>query len=186
MNQIVASNVRHWRRQAGMTQEELGERLGWSFRAVSAAERTAARMDGKGRLFDAQTLTELALALRVPLIALFLPPDDDRHEQRYLIHSREQDADCLDMSDIMERVVMPDSDDDSDLMAAYRHRFTTAVTAYLDPEWSKEVARWLQDLESGEERATRAAHLRNRQAELLRTARELGDLATAIDVTGDS
>jgi transcriptional regulator with XRE-family HTH domain len=188
MNQIVAMNMRLWRRTAGMTQEELGEKLGWSFRAVSAAERTAARTDGKGRLFDAQTLTELALALGVPLIALFLPPEDDRQKQRYLVHSREQDADCLEMSDIMELVVMTDSDDDSGVMAAYRYRLTMAARTYLDPHWVKEVARWLSVIESAEARAIRVEHLRHRRAELLKAADELGDLADAIEEekAGDS
>lgn len=186
MNQIVAMNMRHWRRTAGMTQEELGEKLGWSFRAVSAAERTAASKDGKGRLFDAQTLTELSLALSVPLIALFLPPEDDGNGQRYLFHSGERDADCLDMGDLMGLVVMTDSDDDSDTMAAYRYRFTAAVDRYLDPEWAKEVARWLRNLESEEVRAIRIEHLRARQTELLSTAAELGDLADAIATAADS
>jgi hypothetical protein len=89
------------------------------------------------------------------------------------------------MADLLGLVVMPDSSNDTDLMAAYRHRFATVVSAYLDSEWATEVARWLSISESAEQRATRAAHLRNRRAELLRTASELGDLADAIDPEGN-
>jgi transcriptional regulator with XRE-family HTH domain len=185
VDQIVAMNTRHWRRAAGMTQEELGEQLGWSAANVSAAERSADEGRDRRR-FDADTLTALCLALGVPLIALFLPPEDDGtvRQYRYATPPGYGGSGELHMKELMELVVMPDSHDDSDIMAAYRHRLTTAATAYLDPDWSKEVARWLREVESAEERAIRAEHLRNRRAELLRTAGELGDLADAIDPDG--
>ena len=67
-DQIVALNLRHWRRAAGMTQEEAGARLGWSDKNLSAAERSW-DADRDRRRFDAQTLTEMALALGVPVAA---------------------------------------------------------------------------------------------------------------------
>lgn len=183
VDQIVAMNMRYWRREADMTQEELGELLGWSAANVSAAERSADEGRDRRR-FDAGTLTALSLALGIPLVALFFPPVDDGPEKRYVFPAlpgdREGDTE-LDMADLLGFVVMTDSDDDSDIMATYRHRFTTVASAYLDAEWAREAARWLRVTESAERRASRAAHLRNRRAELLRTAAELGDLADAID-----
>src|SRR5450755_4005243 len=86
IDQIVARNMRHWRRTAGMTQEELGARLGWSDRNVSAAELSSDEKRDRRR-FDAQTLANLSLALCVPLIAFFLPPDDDGFPARYIFTS---------------------------------------------------------------------------------------------------
>jgi hypothetical protein len=54
-----------------------GVTLGRSFRAVSAAERTWDRTDGKGRVVDTDLITGLAHALDVPVSAFFLPPPDD-------------------------------------------------------------------------------------------------------------
>lgn len=187
IDQIVAMNMRYWRREAEMTQEELGELLGWSAANVSAAERSADEGRDRRR-FDAGTLTSLSLALGIPLVALFFPPVDDGPEKRYVFPAlpgnRDGDTE-LDMADLLEFVVMPDSDDDSELVDAYRRRFTAVVSDYLDAKWAREAARWLKVTESGEQRAARAAHLRNRRAELLRTAVELGDLADAIDPAAD-
>src|ERR1700690_800863 len=83
VDQLVALNIRHWRNAAGLTQADLGGRLGWSAANVSAAERSADPARDPRR-FDAQTLTEIALALGVPLAALFLPPGDDGERACYL------------------------------------------------------------------------------------------------------
>ena len=183
VDQIVAMNIRYWRRAAGMTQERLGELLGWSAANVSAAERSADEKRERRR-FDAGTLTALSLALSVPLVALFFPPEDDGPERRYLFPALPGDPEGRnerDMADLLGLVVMTDSDDESDVMACYRHRFTGLVSFYLDSEWSRELARWLGRIESAELRAIRAAHLRSRRAALLQTAAELGELADAID-----
>ena len=186
VDQIVAMNIRHWRRAAGMTQEELGDLLGWSAANVSAAERSADEKRERRR-FDAGTLTALSLALSVPLIALFFPPEGDGTDKRYLFPGLPGDPEGRterDMADLLGLVVMTDSDDDSDVMTSYRYRFSTIVSYYLDSEWSREVARWLGRIESAELRAIRAAHLRTRRAGLLQTAAELAELADAIDPDG--
>lgn len=86
VNQLVAYNMAHFRKAAGMSQEHLGERLGgWSNAAVSAAERS---WDGKRiRQFDADVVAAIALALGVPVIALLLPPPDAGIAVRYLLDS---------------------------------------------------------------------------------------------------
>lgn len=73
-NQVVAWNMARYRKAAGLSQAELGKRLGgWSAVSVSAAERS---WDGKRiRKFDADELIAVASALGVPVFALFLPPD---------------------------------------------------------------------------------------------------------------
>ena len=179
IDQIVAMNIRYWRRAARMTQEELGELLGWSAANVSAAERSADDERDRRR-FNAGTLTALSLALSVPLIALFLPPEDDGTVTRYLFRTPEGDGE-MDMGDLMALVVMTDSDDDQPVMLAYRDRFRAAADMYLDEEWAKTVASWLKNIESAELRAIRADRLRSRQAEALRAAAEWGSLADAID-----
>jgi transcriptional regulator with XRE-family HTH domain len=139
VDQLVALNIRHWRTAAGLTQAELGERLGWSAANVSAAERSVdpAR---DARRFDAQTLTELALALGVPLAALFLPPDDDGKRVSYCFTATGR---TWGMGDLMELVVMPDSVDDSPLLEAYRERFNAAaMRAATGPAYARLVSRW--------------------------------------------
>jgi transcriptional regulator with XRE-family HTH domain len=179
IDQIVAANIRHWRRAAGMTQEELGERIGWSAANVSAAERSA-DSDRDRRRFDAHTLVTLAVALGVPLIAFFLPPLGDGAGMRYTFQPGEHDAGSLDMVDLMARAVMPDSDNDSPAMNAYRQRLRSAVVTYLDGSWAEEVARWLGEADSKEVRADRVEQLRQRSNEMLQAAAEFERLADSI------
>lgn len=176
VNQVVAWNIAYYRRVAGLTQKELGEWLGWTNNAVSEAERSwgGARV----REFDAQTLAQLCLALGVPLIALFLPPDETG-TARYVFTG--PGGGVHDMADLTARIVMPDSAGDAPAMEAYRDRLRSAVTRYLDPEWAEEVAGWLREIDDGERLDDRAERLRARQAELIQAAEEIGDLASAIE-----
>lgn len=184
VDQIVARNIRHWRREAHMTQEELGQKLGWSAANVSAAERSADSARDPRR-FDAQTLTEMSLALGVPLAALFLPPEDDGERAVYVFTGPDGD---YGMGDLMERVVMTDSDDDAPVMQAYRRRYRAADGRYLDPEWRDEVASWLRHIEVDELRADRADRLRagaeslrEQMKAVARSAAELDRIAAVID-----
>jgi transcriptional regulator with XRE-family HTH domain len=176
-NQVVAWNLARFRGAAGLRQRELGEILGWTNQAVSEAERS---FDGKRiRQFDAQELTEIALALGVPLIALFLPPDDDGDSARYFVAGaggKEHD-----MADLMARAVMPDSDDDAPAMQVYRNRLRAAVTRYLDPEWADDLAGWLREVEDDDLLADRAERLRAQGQQLMDAAIEFGTLASAIE-----
>ena len=186
VDQIVAMNMRYWRRAAGLTQEGLGDLIGWSAANVSAAERSADD-DRDRRRFDAGTLASLALALGVPLGALFLPPADDSPERQYRFPALPGDPDGdteLDMRQLLNFIVLPDSGENTVVMAAYRDRLGSVAASLLDDEGAREVARILSMVEDGERRAIRAERLRQRQAELLRTAAEIGDLADAIDGEG--
>jgi transcriptional regulator with XRE-family HTH domain len=84
INQLVGYNMAEYRRAAGLTQDELGKRLGgWTKVAVSSAERS---WDGKRvRKFDADELVTLARVFGVPVIALFLPPEDAGIARRYVL-----------------------------------------------------------------------------------------------------
>ena len=136
VNQLVSFNMARFRKAAGMTQAELGERIGLSFRAVSAAERTWGRTDGKGRVFDADLITALAHALDIPVSAFFLPPPDDGISKRYSFHlpSEGGDEDCLIMGDLVWLLLSDPSDDDSPAMNAYRGRYMDALGRYLPPD----------------------------------------------------
>lgn len=177
VDQIVALNLRHWRRVAGLTQDELGRRLGWSAANVSAAERSAAE-GRERRRFDAQAMTEMALALGVPLTALFLPPEDDTISARYVItgtHGRERS-----MAEFTELCVMPDSDEDTEVMNGYRTRFNAAMTRYLSPGWAAKAAGYLRDVLRPETFRELAARLRDRERELQGAAAEFRELYEAI------
>ena len=177
VDQIVALNIRHWRRAAGMTQEELGQKIGWSAANVSAAERSAAE-GRERRRFDAQTLAELALALGVPLTALFLPLPGDEIDTRHVITGPEGRE--YSMAQYMELCVMPDSDEDTRAMNGYRDRFTTAMSRYLAPEWAAQASTWLSEARSPAARADLAGLLHDRELALLETAAELRELSRAI------
>lgn len=159
VDQLVALNIRHWRKAAGLTQAELGERLGWTAGNVSAAERSV-DPSRDARRFDAQTLAELSLALGVPLAALFLPPDDDGERVSYRFTATGR---SWGMGDLMELVVMPDTTDDSPLLEAYRERFNAAARrAAAGPAYQRLVSRWaagnpgISDAAAGELRDTAA------------------------------
>lgn len=188
VNQLIAHNMSTLRRAAGFTQEELGARMGgWSAASVSAAERS---WDGRRvKKFDADELALIAAALSVPVVALFLPPEDDGETARYLIRAGEDDKPLLTTTGLM-RLVYPDNDDDTEVMGTYRDRWNAVMMRLFgdDPNWATLIARWLADSEAG--RAERAASLRERRDELLRAAAraaaELGDLADAIESNGDA
>jgi transcriptional regulator with XRE-family HTH domain len=183
VNQVVAWNMTHFRRAAVLTQEELGELLGWSKAIVSAAERS---WDGKRiRQFTVDDVAALARALGVPLAALFLPPEDDGEKKRYVLRLTEKDAERLTMTDLMW-LALTDNENESPVMNIYRNRLRGAVTTYLDEFWAEEVASWLRQIDSDEARADRAARLRSRRAALLDLAAELGDLADTLERPGES
>lgn len=176
-NQVVAWNLARLRRAAGLTQGKLGDILGWTNQAVSEAERS---FEGKRtREFDAQELVAIALAFGVPLIALFLPPDDDGDGTRYLLAG--PGGEEHDMGTLMAWVVMPDSASDASVMEAYRRRLRVAVGRYLDDGWVSEAGSWLRDIEPAELRAERADRLRAFADSRIAEAAELLSMAQAID-----
>lgn len=176
-DQVVALNMRYYRRVAGLTQGELGQKLGWSAANVSAAERSSAEGRDRRR-FDAQTVVEIALAIGVPLTALFLPPQADGIEARYVITGPE--GSLYDMAEYMELCVMPDSDEDTPATNGYRDRFTTAMSKYLAPRWAAQAATWLSESRTPAARADFAGRLRDRELALLETAAELREMSDAI------
>lgn len=176
VNQVIARNIGFYRRKAGLTQEQLGARIGWSYGSVSEAERS---WDGeRARKFNAQEVTVLALALGVPVIALFLPPDDDGITARYAITGDRGTR--YEMRDYMALAVMPDGDDDTPVFGAYQDRFNAAAARYLAPEWAATVARWTSGHLSAARRADLAAALLDKERAALEAAAEWRRLASAI------
>jgi len=178
VNQVVAWNTARYRRAAGLTQEQLGARVGWSGESVSQAERSF-QPAARTREFDAQQTAVLALALGVPLTALFLPPADDAAAARYVIPGDRGIR--YDMRDYMALAVTPDGDDDTPVFGLYRERFNTAASRYLDPEWAATVGRWTRSARSPAMRADLAAHLRDTEQAMLEGAATLRRLAGAIE-----
>lgn len=181
INQVVAWNMAWFRKTAGMTQAELGEKLGgWSVAAVSAAERSWDGKPGRTREFDAHTLITLAGALGVPLVALFLPPGDDGERARYLWDDGGSDRD---MATLAGRL-LPDSGDETPVMSAYRDRLTEVTRQYLQPGWDDTVKGWMSDSTKAAIRAGQAEQLRWDRDALLSAAENLGRIADAIERTG--
>jgi transcriptional regulator with XRE-family HTH domain len=144
VNQVVAWNIAWFRREAGMTQQELADRLGWPQNKVSEAERSVTGR--RTREFDADTLIYLAGALGVPLNALFLPPLDDRRQAVYEFRPRGL-GQALGMTDLLSAVLYGDPEDRSGVMEAYRDRILGAVGKYHGDDWREIVAGWLKTAE---------------------------------------
>src|SRR5208282_5352450 len=181
VNQIVAWNIAWLRHEADLTQQELADLLGWPQNKVSEAERS---WNGKRtREFDAETIMALAMALGVPVGAFFLPPGDDKTEAVYVIRPPGQEED-LGMADLMA-LALPDTDDDTEIMASYRRRLLSATGEYLGEDWEKEVTRWLRPLVGRETMAEAALRLRGLRASLLAEAARVGSFADALGQAAD-
>jgi transcriptional regulator with XRE-family HTH domain len=127
VNAIVALNLAYFRKAAGLKQEELAERLGWGKTTVSTAERS---WDAKRvRSFSAEDLTAIAVALGIPLAALFLPPEDDGTAFRYVLDiPGKQDAAVRDLLPY----AFPVYDGDSPAMDAFRKRLFAAGVSWSE------------------------------------------------------
>jgi transcriptional regulator with XRE-family HTH domain len=177
IDQIVAINMRYFRRKLGLTQEELGERLGWSAANVSSFERSVSEARDRRR-FDAQTLTEIAEALGIPLIALFLPPEDDGYKRHYTFRLGVGEE-PMGMADL-ERIIMHDREHSTPAVEAYRTRLRTTMSFYLGERWRREGDRWLGPRGDKQARIDRAAELESKYLAGLEALAELADEAEAI------
>jgi uncharacterized protein YegP (UPF0339 family) len=128
INQVVGYNMASYRKAAGLTQEDLGQRLGgWTKVAVSAAERS---WDGKRiRKFDADEIIRIAAVLGVPPAALFLPPEGDGTAVRYVLDVPGEGGKQADLL----TYVFPTHEADSPAMAAYRMRLIGARASEHEP-----------------------------------------------------
>jgi len=126
VNSIVALNMAYFRKAADLTQEELGERIGWGKSVVSTAERSS---DAKRvRSFSAEDLIAISTALGVPLAALFLPPEDHGTAVRYVLDGPGHKH--LEVTDLLA-YISPAYGGDSPVMDAYRKRNIAAGASLL-------------------------------------------------------
>lgn len=137
-----------WRKKAGLTQQQLGERIGWTYTAVSEAEKTWD--SGRTRKFNAPLLLALAAALGVPLAALLLPPED---AGPYEIAMEGGTAALMEL-------IMPDLDAETAILEAYRERVRRAAVTWLPPDLAAGVSRLLGVLDDKRLAAVVVAGLR--------------------------
>jgi transcriptional regulator with XRE-family HTH domain len=143
VNQVIALNMAYYRRQAGLTQEQLGNLLGgWTKVAVSAAERS---WDGKRvRKFDGDEIAAIAVVLGVPITALFLPPEDDLEDCRYVLGYDDQ-GEPIGMDTLLSHAIPEPTLDDAPAMQAYEDRLVEAMDKYFPSEVSVAVATRLKE-----------------------------------------
>jgi transcriptional regulator with XRE-family HTH domain len=140
-NQIVAANITRWRAADGMTQQQLGELVGWSAADTSARERSvdpAARQ----RRFDAEELLALAEALRVPVIALLMPPEEGVNEITAgpVIYGPAE----------LMSVLFPEPDPAAPVSPAYEDTYITLVNRYLDKARADLLISYLREATTAE------------------------------------
>lgn len=186
IDQVVAWNLAWYRNQAGLTQQELAELVGTSKGAISEMERS---WKGKRpREFKAQFLASVAAALGIPLMAFYLPffdEDDEGEAKDDRFWFTAADGECgkpLGMKDLLI-LAMPDNDEQTAVMDAYRYRLRVQVDRLLDSAWTADVARWQRMREDRETLLRHAARLRARQQDKLRDAAEDGAWADAIEAS---
>lgn len=146
-SQLVAWNLARFRHAAGMQQDELGAKLGWDGKKVSALETSW--KGGRPRQFEASAIVALAAALGVPVAAFLLPPEDDGVNCRYVLMTPEGQDD-LSMADLAGLLMSAPSEDDTPAMAYYQERYA-ALGAYLDPGRLHEIAGTFDDYTAAEQ-----------------------------------
>jgi transcriptional regulator with XRE-family HTH domain len=147
-NMLVGYNMAYFRKAAGMTQEELGQRLGWTNVAVSAAERS---WDGKRvRQFDADVIADLAMTLGVPVPALFLPPEDDGERERYVMHADDFPDDPISMGRLLSYVIPEPPLGGDPALRAYEERLIAAMDFYF-PSASEDLGARLRQRATDEQ-----------------------------------
>lgn len=179
IDQLVAMNIRYWRKKAKLTQEQLAELVGWSAPNISAAELSANEGKDKRR-FDAHTLVTFAAALDVPLSALFLPPEDDGISKRYLFHA--DPGECREMSDLVTLAISEPAEDVGPAMDAYKTRYYAAVSRYADPRRAEQLAARMKGVTTDQERKHRLDRLAWQREALAAT---VGDLDQIMDAIAD-
>jgi transcriptional regulator with XRE-family HTH domain len=115
---LIAYNLGEFRRAAGLTQKELGERIGLSEASVSAAERSWAAK--RVREFDADEIVRISDALGVPVVALLLPPPDAGTAVDYVFDFGAETPDGL--ADMLVHLAPSYGNSDSPQLQAYRQR----------------------------------------------------------------
>ena len=173
-NRIVGYNMAYFRKAAGLTQEQLGVRLGgWNKVAVSAAERS---WDGRRvRKFDADEIVQIAQALDIPLAALFLPPEDDGDDERYVIEGLNYFGGTS-MRNLVEFALSDPTESDHPAMQAYEQRLVSAVNKYLDSQVAEVVATRLKERATEEQLAKALREARQSRAALEGFRRTLSEL----------
>jgi hypothetical protein len=154
-SQLVAWNLARFRQAAGLQQDELGAKLGWSGKKVSALETSW--KGGRPRQFEASVLVALSAALGIPVAAFLLPPEDDGVNCRYVLLGPEGQDD-LSMADLAAQVISAPAEDDTKAMAYYRHRYE-ALAGYLDPSRLHEVSGTFDDYTAEEHITVQLAKL---------------------------
>lgn len=134
---LVAFNLAKFRKAAGLTQKQFGERFGLSEASVSAAERS---WDSKRvREFDADEIVRIGIVLDVPVAALLLPPSDAGTAADYAFTVGPGDEHTLTLREWL-RSVVPDFEGDSPAMTAFRARLAQLGGKRLAGPAARDVA----------------------------------------------
>ena len=182
VNQIVAANLRAFRTAAGLSQRELGDKIGRSHANISNLERSV-EPGQQRREFDADLITALALAIGVPVGAFFLPPVDDGITTRYVaVAADELTADMRTMFDI---ATAEPADDQTPAAQAYIGRLRHGITVYASPVPGGDLGQYFEDLSTEEKRAAALERIRWQLSAIRAVAADLDRLETSLTESSD-
>ena len=105
--------------------------------------------------------------------------DAERAPRSRDVHAHDRTASTTSAADLMT-LVMPDNDDDTPAMRAYRDRLVSAVGKYVDPDVGEDVRHWFEGTTDAEFRQQRLGRIRWQREALLATAEDLGRFAEAV------
>lgn len=121
VNNVVSMNLAHFRKAAGLSQQELANQIGWLKQVVSTAERS---WEGRRtRNFTVGDLIDIAGGLGIPLAALLLPPEDDGTAVTYVVDGLDGAGPQL-LRDLVPMIMADESsyDGESAVVMEFRRR----------------------------------------------------------------
>ncbi|HEX3957852.1 MAG TPA: helix-turn-helix transcriptional regulator [Trebonia sp.] len=138
VNDVVSMNLAHFRKAAGLSQQELANQIGWLKQVVSTAERS---WEGRRtRNFTVGDLIDIAGGLGIPLAALLLPPDDDGTAVTYVVDGLDGSGPQL-LRDLVPMVMADSSsyDGESAVVKEFRRRLLAGKWHLDRPEAQQET-----------------------------------------------
>jgi transcriptional regulator with XRE-family HTH domain len=148
VNDVVSMNLGHFRKAAGLSQQELANQIGWLKQVVSTAERS---WEGRRtRNFTVGDLIDIAGGLGIPLAGLLLPPEDDGTAVTYVVDGLDGAGQQL-LRDLVPMVMADDAsyDGKSPVVKEFRRRLLAGKWRSHEDETALNAESWASQRAAG-------------------------------------